>query len=441
VEIERRILDGLLEDNERLMIQCRGLLEERRRLEARIAEFNRQVGTRLEGVDWAKGAAILLITLFHCYEAIYGWPGHDLFGYLRWGLLRAYTVNASSWESTVRGLLKLTGLGYQGVHVFVILSGFLQMWTSRDRKRDAYEYYVRRFLRLYPLYWLAILGVVALNLVIHGNLGATPIQVFGAFLGYAPLLSLNPSFWFMMLIVQLYLLFPILREVLGTVKEREFLAGTGAVTVLFLFLLADRMPWAGFFAGCWLFEFSLGMVMANHRSRVESLLRGIRSIILLLLAYLLGLGLSSFPQTWALGRPLYGAALTLLLWSIYNTVRGMGGFGGLNGMLVFIGRNSFAMFLINQPFIQEYYLLLGNRDLVFMNPIIGNPRNFGTLSISRYLMVELSYVILVIFLSYLLTEVERRIAERVSSWGWKRVPGESALKKGEHSTFPMVGSV
>ena len=420
VQVKRRGLDGLLEDNERLMDRCRVLLEENRHLESRITELQEELAGRLEMVDWVKGVAIIAIMLFHCYEAVFGWPGHDLFGYLRTGLLTAYTVDISSWESAMRGLLKLTGLGYQGVHVFVILSGFLQMWTERGRGREAHDYYFRRFLRLYPLYWLAILGVVGLNLTVHGSPGATTLQLFGAFLGFAPLLRLNPSFWFIMLIVQLYLLFPFLCRLLGAVKEWRFLAGTGVVSVLLLFLLAGRRALAGFFVGCWLFEFSLGMVMANHYVRVKYTLRGVGKIILLFLAYLLGLWLSDFPVGWPLGRPLYGVALTLLLWSIYNTVGEVRIFGGLKRLFVFIGVNSYAMFLINQPFIQEYYLLLGSQQLVFKNPTIGDAANFSVLPISRYLLVELSYVTLAIFLSFLLTKVDRYFGRRVSSWRLNR---------------------
>jgi peptidoglycan/LPS O-acetylase OafA/YrhL len=413
MRIERRDLDLLFEDTEKLLSLYSGLVDRNRQLQAKVIEVSKQPAERFTSVDWVKGLTIIAITLFHCYEAVYGWPGHDLFGYLWWGLVRAYMIDISSWESVSQGLLKLTGLGYQGVHVFVILSGFLQMWTSRERR--TVQYYSRRFLRIYPLYWMAFLGVVTLNLVIYGSPGATFIQLWGVFLGYAPLLSLNPSFWFVMLIVQLYLLFPVLRAVMGRMKEWLFLFGTAVISVVSLFLLARMRPWAGFFVGGWLFEFSLGMVLANHRSGVEARLRGWGSILVSLLVYLLGLGLSNFSQTWPLGRPIYGVALTLFLWSVYNTLRGVDLLDGLNRLLVFVGRNSYAMFLINQPFIQEYYLLFGSPDLAFRNQIIGSPTNFDVLPISRYLMVELNYLTLVVFLSYILTEADKYLIKQISS--------------------------
>lgn len=413
MRIERRDLDLLFEDTERLLSYYTGLLDRNRQLKARVVEVKKQPAARLRGVDWVKGFTIIGITVFHCYEAIYGWPGHDLFGYLWWGLVRAYMIDTSSWESVSRGLLKLTSLGYQGVHVFVILSGFLQMWTNRERK--TFDYYSRRFLRIYPLYWMAVLGVVTLNLFIYGNPGATFLQLWGVFWGYSPLLPLNPSFWFVMLIVQLYLLFPVLRKLMGLMKEWMFLTGTGLVSVLSLFLLSRMSPWAGFFVGGWLFEFCLGMALANHRSGVESRLRGWKSSIIFFGVYLIGLGLSNFRETWPLGRPVYGVALTLFLWSVYNTLGEVELLEGLNRLFVFVGRNSYGMFLINQPFIQEYYLMFGSLDLTFRNQIIGNQGNFEILPIRRFLMVELNYLALVVFLAYLLTEADKYLAKLISS--------------------------
>lgn len=424
IEIKKRDLYGLLEDNEKLMNRCRDLLEENRRLKTRIPELQRepakrQAAKRLEVVDWVKGVAITLVVIFHTYEAIYGWVGHDLFGlflgtFKLWRL-QAYMIDFSSWESISRGLVKLTCLGYQGVHVFVVLSGFLLMWTSRDREISIFEFYFRRFLRLYPLYWLVILSVITLNLVVHGVLGATPSQILVLFLGWAGVgLPFNSALWFMGLIVQLYLVFPLLHILLKAMGARRFLLGIWMVSVASLFFVP--FLWVGLFVGGWLFEFSVGMVMANHYSRVEPMLHGIKTMTLLLLAYLTGLLLSNFRVTWPLGRPLYGIALTLLIWSIYNTAREAKIFNPIRRFFVFMGLSSFAMWLINQPFMQEYYLLLASRDLTFWNEIVGDPTNFQILPINKFLLVELSYITIIILLSFILTRLDRRIARKTSSW-------------------------
>jgi len=199
---------------------------------------------RLEVVDFVKGVAITAIVIFHTYEAIYGWAGHDLFDLMPWGLLRGYIIDFSSWESISRGFLRLTSFGYQGVHVFVVLSGFLQMWASRDREINIREYYFKWFLRLYPVYWLVILSVITLNLTVHGVLGATPTQILLLFLGWAGVgLPFNSALWFMVLVVQLYLVFPLLHILLKDLGERKFLMAMWIVSVAILFLLP--MPWVG----------------------------------------------------------------------------------------------------------------------------------------------------------------------------------------------------
>ena len=167
--------------------------------------------------------------------------------------------------------------------------------------------------------------------------------------------------------------------------------------------------------------------MANHYPKVDSMLRGAQTIALLFLAYLLGLYLSSAPVTWPIGRPLYGIALTLLTWSIYNMIKEIKKLHVLKRLFTFIGINSFAMYMINQPFIQEYFfsvtefifpyriLFFGNRiyifktmlyqHLRFQNEIHGVINNMYILPISTYLLILTSYAILIISLSFVLTKI------------------------------------
>jgi len=370
---------------------------------------------RLEAIDFIKGAAITGIIIFHCYEAIFGWPGHDLFRFLRGGLVSAYALNLDTWDSTLRSVLKITGLGYQGVSVFIVLSGFLQVWSSKKSQAPD-KYLSKRFLRIYPLYWLAICGIVILNIILHGTPGASFPQLAGVFIGWAPLLSLNPSFWFISLIIQLYLFFPFLRNLLTNLGEKRFLLLTAFFSVAFLrgFEYIRLLP--GVFFGCWLLEFSFGMVMANHFSKVNRIL-GIKTIIPLFLGYILGLYLSGTPITWPLARPLYGITLTLLLWSLYNIIKAL---PLIKNVFVFIGLNSYAMFLINQPFIQEFFVfvtgfIFQSERLQFSNLIIGSSENFLVLPISTYLPITLSYLIIMICLSVIFTRIDGMINIRLNN--------------------------
>jgi len=137
---------------------------------------------RIKAVDFAKGVAILIIVIFHGYEAVFGWPGHDLFAFLPGGLVSRYFSSDSFYDP--RSLLKLTALGYQGVSVFVVMAGFLAVWSTRDKEFNPYEYLVKRFCRIYPLYWIALTIVIIFNILVHGSALASSLHIYGMYLGY-----------------------------------------------------------------------------------------------------------------------------------------------------------------------------------------------------------------------------------------------------------------
>jgi peptidoglycan/LPS O-acetylase OafA/YrhL len=58
-----------------------------------------------------------------------------------------------------------TGLGWVGVDLFFVLSGFIMVWTTRSAGhglRPAAAFWTRRVLRVYPPYWAATLLAVLL---------------------------------------------------------------------------------------------------------------------------------------------------------------------------------------------------------------------------------------------------------------------------------------
>ena len=149
---------------------------------------------KIEVVDFAKGVAIFAIVIFHGYEAIFGWPGHDLCSFLQGGLLEYY------FSSEYIDFLKLTSLGYQGVSVFIVMAGFLAMWSTRNKVFDPYQYLGRRLYRLFPLYWIALAACTVFNILVYGKALAPILDIFAMYIGYYPIGTdswvLNPSFWY-----------------------------------------------------------------------------------------------------------------------------------------------------------------------------------------------------------------------------------------------------
>ena len=68
----------------------------------------------------------------------------------------------------------LAGTGYLGVHLFFVISGFLITTLLLREKEDTgrislRDFYIRRTLRIFPIYYLFLLGVVIASRMLHGS--------------------------------------------------------------------------------------------------------------------------------------------------------------------------------------------------------------------------------------------------------------------------------
>lgn len=103
---------------------------------------------RIPVLDGLRGIAVTWVIVFHC--AVNG-PLH--------------VANALPW---------LAGFGWSGVDLFFVLSGFLITRILLDTRADGgyfKKFYARRVLRIFPLFYLYLLGYWLL----HGGLGDSPL--------------------------------------------------------------------------------------------------------------------------------------------------------------------------------------------------------------------------------------------------------------------------
>jgi peptidoglycan/LPS O-acetylase OafA/YrhL len=154
-------------------------------------------------LDDIRGIAIVGVFAFHCLAAAFG------FGELPWsGWFRNLDVPKSFL------IVSPLMFGSLGVALFFVVSGFC-IHLSFRRSPDWYDFFWRRFFRIYPPYFFAVL---LFALVYPG----TRLS-FSSLYDYAQLVShvflfhnldersffgINPAFWSIGVEVQLYLLYP-----------------------------------------------------------------------------------------------------------------------------------------------------------------------------------------------------------------------------------------
>lgn len=144
---------------------------------------------RLSSLDTLRGIAILMVIGFHT----------------------SIPFQLSSWHS------KILDFGNQGVQLFFLISAFTMclMWESRKSElNQTKKFYIRRFMRIAPLYWLAILFYFLISCFSNSH-QSTLYQILlnTLFLhGFSPVAinSAVPGGWSIAVEMSFYALFPIL---------------------------------------------------------------------------------------------------------------------------------------------------------------------------------------------------------------------------------------
>ncbi|MBC9979761.1 acyltransferase family protein [Bradyrhizobium campsiandrae] len=140
--------------------------------------------------------------------------------------------------------------GWAGVNVFYFVSAMTMclMWTQRSEAKPTRKFYIRRFLRIAPLFWLAI----PLYLVVNGTgpstnapdgIGPHQVILTATFLhGFWPdsINSVVPGDWSIAAEMMFYLVFPLVITAFGS-RRHLYLA---LAIVLHLANVCLFKPWA-----------------------------------------------------------------------------------------------------------------------------------------------------------------------------------------------------
>jgi peptidoglycan/LPS O-acetylase OafA/YrhL len=298
------------------------MLPVRLNLTSRVA-----AGQRIAAIDELKGLAIVLIMLYHC-GAVLGYS-NDIHGEI-------------------------------GVDIFLILSGFTLAVNSAAIPLR--EFFLRRFLRIYPSYWLALGFCVWMLHHFYGQSRSwdTIIQHAIGVHGFSRLAyfaDISDPFWFISLILAAYLVFACIRSRLDDLSLVFAVAGflTLIATVVYqdnghaggMISLAVRIP--SFFAGV-----IAGRLLGVGTGEIRFNL-------------LLGLGLVSFYYlTFYRGiacnytLPAIGIVLTWIGLRQHMVKAAEGRF--ILSSLSFLGLISYEIYLFHQPFVRDYNLYLFQKE-------------------------------------------------------------------------------
>jgi peptidoglycan/LPS O-acetylase OafA/YrhL len=351
-------------------------------------------GRHIKVLDIVRALAILQVVLYHYYME-----------WFQGGFLivpEGVAANIPRLEvfkdGGILGLIKnifsfFFVYGFSAVNIFLVLSGFVLTYSllkkgdrlgGEKKTVRAWASFFRERIRriLIPFYISVILGIGFLFLrnVLFPAMASAPMYtiwdtlklLFVPFIFYdIQFVQLfNGDYWYVPLILQMYLIFPLMYLLIKKIKPIKFLVLIFTVVVIYRFIAAyylDSVPMGviypaensyrlfSFFLPR-LFEFSLGMAAAYFYFYKESPWKSVSNAICILTGSLLafsGFVFSSYKWGWALSDPVAGSGLIIL-------------FLGIAGILVknrfmekglmIIGGSAYETFLLHHYFLN--YLLM-----------------------------------------------------------------------------------
>jgi peptidoglycan/LPS O-acetylase OafA/YrhL len=318
---------------------------------------NRTTVKRLLWLDVAKGIAILIVVYFHFFKTYFE---HGSLPIIASGGLfaAAMTFLGKAW-------LKVSDAGFHAVGAFIILGGWALM-EATARRADAGPiswgtWYRARFLRLYPMYWLA--HIVYLISPFVARLEPVDGRIVLSLLGLRFIditmnfMYLNAAWWYFSMLIQFYLLFPILFWAARKLGPWPFLLIACAIGFLVRYWMLVIHPLHGFWilggcAICRLPEFALGMTLgvwhSRSAARMEKCLLGGAGLLAGLLLYPAAVWLYHNGTTYTFVDLATGGCALLVILGLAGLISR---FSNLAKVFALVGSFSYGIYLVHQPYV------------------------------------------------------------------------------------------
>jgi len=313
-----------------------------------------RTNTKFPSLDGLRGVAILLVIIFH---------------FVSWSNERAPT-----------SLRRITEVGTSGVDLFFVLSGFLItgiLSDARGSKGYYLNFYMRRVLRIFPLYYAVVMATTILGPLVapHDAKVAEVAAQQGWLWGYAVNISVAirnrwsfygmNHFWSLAVEEQFYLIWPFLVASLPRVRMVQLCVTLWIAAFLCRLWFHLHGQWLAVYTltPCRMDEFAAGGLAALLLRGSGSLASLVRCAVYIafpsgVLAVIL---FSPIANGFAMGEVLRPTALSLFFGSLHLLIV-LRDDGLLNRVLRqrwlrTIGKYSYGLYVIHHPLRQLFELL------------------------------------------------------------------------------------
>ncbi len=329
-----------------------------------------RIGSRLVWLELTKAIALILIVFNHALERMgeYPYVANPASDWVPLAdrVSQLSPTTGSAWDVAFNAIRYPGLFGEVGVQLFVIASGLGLTLSAMRRGGTDPGFLRRRIERVAPMWvvvhLLALLASLPVLLLIGGgasDLVAAPWdpRFWASFVGFRitpnTIYYLVPSWWFIALLIQLYLVFLLLHRWLvrlGVVRYWYVIGGAIAVKLAGLLVFHTYLDaWSrGAIFVTRLPEFAFGMLVAHWLTADHNSLRRPQVLVASVIAIPLGIASSLTLVGNAWGPFIFGAGLFVVLYRLLVD-RMIGGRFVDAG--VWVGRHSLALFIVHQPIV------------------------------------------------------------------------------------------
>lgn len=305
---------------------------------------------RIQTIDILRAIAAILVFIFHM-SALAGFDKRSL-PPINFFNLKTITIP------------NFFSLGATGVSLFFIISGFVLTLNSIKYTNSLYRYYINRFFRIVPAYWVAIAFSILTTLTFSKLIAIDAIDILYHLLFLHGIntkyfLSINGAFWSMATEVQFYVVFPLIFWIYSNTNIWKTTLIATLFCLIFRFVIeltlkdfpithSISLPsLINYQIFGRISEFCFGIFLAFNRSRILDWKNNLIAIVIMFIVAFLSLVFRFFGPTFLVDiffGLFYAILLALLLKNKIFEHK-----NNLNLFLSKFGKISYSFFLIHIP--------------------------------------------------------------------------------------------